>query len=95
MWSKARESTKAMTLASVLLDFQHVCVRRRSNCTRLSVDMQQFRKVSRTRAMHSVETHTSDFIFNTFEMGSQCSFPRRGVEWWWRGAKRTSLAAKF
>ena len=29
------------------------------------------------------------------EMGSQCSFSRRGVEWWWRGAKRTSLAAKF
>ena len=30
------------------------------------------------------------------EMGSQCSFfSRRSVEWWWRGAKRTSLAAKF
>ncbi len=28
-------------------------------------------------------------------MGSQCSFSRRGVEWWWRGAKRISLAAKF
>ena len=28
-------------------------------------------------------------------MGSQCSFSRRGVAWWWRGAKRTSLAAKF
>ena len=28
-------------------------------------------------------------------MGSQCSFSRRGVEWWWQGAKRTSLAAKF
>ena len=28
-------------------------------------------------------------------MGSQCSFSRRGVECWWRGAKRTSLAAKF
>ena len=27
-------------------------------------------------------------------MGSQCSFTRRGV-CWWRGAKRTSLAAKF
>ena len=29
------------------------------------------------------------------EMGSQCIFSRRGVEWWVRGAKRTSLAAKF
>ena len=28
-------------------------------------------------------------------MGSQCSFSRRDVEWWWQGAKRTSLAAKF
>jgi len=28
-------------------------------------------------------------------MGSQCSFSRRGVEWWWRCAKKTSLAAKF
>ena len=29
------------------------------------------------------------------EMGSQCSFSRRGTEWWLQGAKRTSLAAKF
>ena len=29
------------------------------------------------------------------EMGSQCSFSRRGVEWWWRGAKGTSRPAKF
>ena len=28
-------------------------------------------------------------------MGSQRSFSFRGVEWWWRDAKRTSLAAKF
>ena len=28
------------------------------------------------------------------KMGSQCSFTRRGVEWWWRGAKRTSLGNK-
>ena len=27
-------------------------------------------------------------------MGSQCSFSRTRVEVWWRGAKRTSLAAK-
>ena len=30
-----------------------------------------------------------------YEMGSQCSFSRRGGEWWLQGAKRTSLAAKF
>ena len=28
-------------------------------------------------------------------MGSQCSFSRRVVEWWWQSAKRTNLAAKF
>ena len=28
-------------------------------------------------------------------MGSQCSFSRRVVEWWWRSAKGISLAAKF
>ena len=37
--SKARESTKAMTLVFVLLDFQHAGVRRRAQCTRWSVDM--------------------------------------------------------
>ena len=26
------------------------------------------------------------------EMWSQCSFCRRGVEWWWRGAKRMSCS---
>ena len=28
-------------------------------------------------------------------MGSQCGFSRRGTEWWWLGANRTSLGAKF
>ena len=30
------------------------------------IDMQQFRDVSRTRTIYSTETHTSDFILNTF-----------------------------
>ena len=34
------------------------------------------------RGKHSIETHTSNFIFNT-EIGSQWSFSRRGIEWWW------------
>ena len=37
--SKAREGAKAMSLAFVLLDFQHAGVRRRGQCTRRSVDM--------------------------------------------------------
>ena len=59
--------------------------------------MQQFREVSRTRTIYSIETHTSDFILNTFWNGKpvQLVFFSRGVEWWWRGANRTSLAAKF
>ena len=39
--SKAREGAKAMSLAFVLLDFQLAGVRRRAQCTRRSVDMQQ------------------------------------------------------
>ena len=53
MGSKARESVEAMSLAFVLLDFQHAGVRRRAQCTRWSVDMQQFREVSRTRTIYS------------------------------------------
>ena len=30
------------------------------------IDMQQFREVSRTRTTYITETHTSDFILNTF-----------------------------
>ena len=37
--SKARESAEAMSLAFVLLDFQHAGVRRRAYCTRWSVDI--------------------------------------------------------
>ena len=75
MGSKARESAKAMSLAFVLLDFQHAC-----GCQKKSVvyetecvGMQQFGELSRTRTMYSLETHTSDFILNTFRKGSQCS----------------------
>ena len=41
MGSKAREGAKAVSLAFVLLDFQHAGVRRRAKCTRRSVDMQE------------------------------------------------------
>ena len=34
--------------------------------TKQSVDMHQFREVSRTRNIYSTETHTNDFILNTF-----------------------------
>ena len=71
--SKARECMKAMILAFVLLDFQHVGVRR-AWCTRRSVDMQQFREVSRTKTIYSTETHTSDFILNTFWNGKPEQF---------------------
>ena len=56
MGSEAREGAEAMSLAFVLLDFQHVGVRRRVECMRWSVDMQQFREVSRTRTIYSTET---------------------------------------
>ena len=41
---------------------------------RWSVDMQQFREVSRTRTIYSTETHTSDFILNTFWNGKPVQF---------------------
>ena len=44
-----------MCLAFVLLDFQHAGVRRRAQCMRQSVDMQQFREVSRTRTIYSTD----------------------------------------
>ena len=39
MGSKAREGAKAVSLAFVLLDFQHAGVRRRAYCTRRSIDI--------------------------------------------------------
>ena len=85
MGSKAREGAKAMSLAFVLLDIQHAGVRRRAQCTRRSVDMQQFRKVSRTRTTYSTETHTK----NT--QRSRCRLAKRDstetVEW--RGQRGT------
>ena len=72
--SKARDGEKAMSLAFVSLDFQHAGVRRRVQCTRRSVDMQQFREVSRTRTIYSTETHTSDFILNMFWNGKPVQF---------------------
>ena len=36
--------------------------------------MQQFREVSRTRTIYSTETHTSDFILNTFWNGTPVQF---------------------
>ena len=74
--SKARESAKATSLAFVLLDFQHAGVRRRALCTRQSTDMQQFRKVNRTRTIYSTEseTHISHFIFNMFWNGKPVQF---------------------
>ena len=47
VWSKAREGAKAMSLAFVWWDYQHAGVRRRALRPRTSVDMQQFREVSR------------------------------------------------
>ena len=39
---------------------------KKSVVTRRSVDMQQFREVSRTTTTYSTETHTSDFILIMF-----------------------------
>ena len=54
---------------------------------RQGVDVQQFREVSRTRTTYSYTVIALKHIQVTLylirsEMGSQCSFSRRGVEWW-------------
>ena len=36
--------------------------------------MQQLREVSRTRTIYRTETHTSDFILNTFRNGKPVQF---------------------
>ena len=54
--------------------------------------MQQFRKVSRTRTIIALKHIQATLYLKRSEMGSQCSFSRRGVECWWRGAKRTSCS---
>ena len=36
--------------------------------------MQQFREINRTRTIYSTETHTSDFILNTFWNGKPVQF---------------------
>ena len=68
--SKAREGAKAMSLALALLDFQHAGFRRRAysyeTCRHAAV---QSETVSMTRTTYSTETHTSDFILNTFWNG--------------------------
>ena len=53
---------KCERLAFVMFDFQLAGVRRRAQCTRQSVDMQQFTEVSRIRTIYSTEKHTSDLI---------------------------------
>ena len=77
---KARSGAKTISLAFVLLDFQHAGVRRRACCTRRDIDM--FRDVSRTRTIYSIKTqHMQATLYLVrSEMGSQNSFPRRGVE---------------
>ena len=82
MNSKAREGAEAMSLAFVLLDFQHAGVRRRAWCTRWSVDMQQFREVSRTVTFIALKHIQATLCLISSEIESQCSFSRRGVEWW-------------
>ena len=52
---------------------------------RQGVDVQQFREVSRTRTTYTVialkHIQVTLYLIRS-EMGSQCSFSKRGVEWW-------------
>ena len=72
---QSKESTKAMTLAFVLLDFSACGCQKKSVVYEMEcIDMLQFKKVSRTRTTYSIGTHTSDYIFNTFWNGKPEQF---------------------
>ena len=70
-----------MSLAFVLLDFQHAGVRSRVSCTRWSLYIPvEVDGVSRTRTIDSTEIYTINFIFNMLWNGKsvQFIFPAEG-----------------
>ena len=91
--SKISESAKAVSLAFVLLDFEHAGILRRAKSMRWICKSSE-RYVGTGPFIAWKHMHVTFYLMRS-EMGSQCSFFRRGVEWWWRGAMRMSLAAKF
>ena len=74
MGSKARESAKAKSLVFVLFDFR---------CQKKSVMYEmECRFVAVQRGKQELKHIQTTFYLICSEMGSQCSFSRRSVEWW-------------
>ena len=63
------ESVKALSLAFASLDFEHVGIWKRAKHVRWSVDTKEFREVSRTRSIDSMEAHACNFAFNALWNG--------------------------
>ena len=58
-----------MSLAFVLWDFEHAGIRRRAKRARRGADMQEFREVSRTGSIYSMEAQACNFVFNALLNG--------------------------
>ena len=84
-----------MSLAFVLLDFEHAGIRRRAKRVRRSVDMQEFREVSRTGSIYSMEAHACNFVVGemdqTLLLCSSDKVNEVGAE---RGRQTVSLAGQ-
>ena len=61
---QSKRRCKAMSLAFVLLDFQHAGIKRRASCTRRRVDMQQLNQETNQAkfAIISRADATTDYI---------------------------------
>ena len=74
MGSKARESAKAMSLAFILLDFQHADARKKSVMYETECRHAAVQRGKQDQNHLSTETHTNDFILNTFRNGKPVQF---------------------
>ena len=96
MGSKAREGAKAVESCVCIAGFSACGCQKKSvvyetECRHVAVQRGKQDQKSFVTFKHIQAT----LYCIRFQMRSHCSFSRRSVKWWWRGAKRTSVAAKL
>ena len=87
MWGPKQEKVQKPQVLRLYCWISSMWVSEEDHSVRDGVQTCSSSEISRTRTIYSTETHTSDFILNTFRNGKPVQFSRRGVEWWWQGAK--------
>ena len=87
MWGPKQEKVQKPWVLHLYCWISSMWVSEEDHSVRDGVQTCSSSEISRTRTIYSTETHTSDFILNTFRNGKPVQFSRRGVEWWWQGAK--------